>query len=603
MGAPTHTLANSWRTDEPARRLRLALTLAVALALVLWSGAARAEERIALVIGNADYEVQSWRLANPIRDARLMRDALVAQGFDVDLVENASRSAMDDAFRRFGRRLRTAGDDAVTFVYFSGHGVQSRGYNYLLPVDADARTEQDVWDQAPRISQILDHMADVGNAVNLVVLDACRDNPLRSEYRSLSRGGLGEIPKAPNALIAYAAAPGQTAADGAGQNSPYTTVLAQAVREAAGQRVTALFEDVAAQVFQKTGGQQLPEFRATLVRAPGWALGSGSATPPSPPPAASPPPATTPGPPATTPAPSTTESSLARRDLERQIALASRGVSSEEDATDALRQVIASERPGGAPAAPSDIGAYIGADIGGVRDYDCSNIVIPLQWDAERLTDQTLRRIQTTAGWTQRCGGPSNAYEIALERDPMDDDARALSDRQATLDAARAAFAAVGFDGETVVLERNQRDTRYYAQRARVRLATSRYEAPRLSAQSIICSERSLTLSESSAEARALALTAMLATTSALGCDFSVFAFSSSFGLVPGAERERALSARAAELRSETDALAQQVRAQMGARLTRGPLLLSSGEKGGVTVVFGHHDNDRLMGRLGVPVE
>ena len=261
--------------------MRQFLIFSFACLAALLSGAAAAEPRIAVVIGNADYEVSSWRLDNPGNDARLMAGALRSLGFDVDLVIDADRGGDGSSHPPVWRRLNAAGENAVSFVYFSGHGVQSQGFNYLLPVDANARTEQDVWDQAPRLNQFLDHMAFVGNKVNILVLDACRDNPLRSEYKNLARGGLGDIPRTPNALIAYAAAPGQTATDGAGRNSPYTRALAAALKTRASQRITSLFEDVGAEVFAATQQSQLPEFRAALEKTPGWRLTAEVPLPPS----------------------------------------------------------------------------------------------------------------------------------------------------------------------------------------------------------------------------------------------------------------------------------------------------------------------------------
>ena len=100
-----------------------------------------ADGRVALVIGNSKYETTGWALANPANDARLMKQALEAVGFQVEMLIDATEDEMEDAFVGHGRRLTAAGEDAVGLIYFAGHGIQSQGYNYLIPVDANARTE------------------------------------------------------------------------------------------------------------------------------------------------------------------------------------------------------------------------------------------------------------------------------------------------------------------------------------------------------------------------------------------------------------------------------------------------------------------------------
>ncbi|MEE9380089.1 MAG: caspase family protein, partial [Hyphomonadaceae bacterium] len=185
-----------------------------------FAGQAFAEKRVALVMGNSQYQATGWQLANPENDARLVADTLKDIGYDVTLVLNADEDEMEDAFAAHGARLRAAGTDAVGVFYFAGHGIQSEGYNYLIPVDANARTEQDIWRQAPRLGQALQQIRSAGNSVNFVILDACRNNPLPSASRSVGGGGLASVKRSSGLLIAYATEPGFTAADGAGTNSP-----------------------------------------------------------------------------------------------------------------------------------------------------------------------------------------------------------------------------------------------------------------------------------------------------------------------------------------------------------------------------------------------
>lgn len=234
------------------------------LASLLLPVLAFAEARIALVIGNSKYQTTGWALLNPENDARLMKDALEGVGFQVTLLLNASEDDMEDAFAAHGNRLRTAGKDAVGLIYFAGHGIQSEGYNYLIPVDANARTEQDVWAQAPRLGQALQHVRAAGNGINFVILDACRNNPLPSSSRSAGSGGLAPVARSRGLLVSYSTEPGFTATDGSGTNSPYTLALANVIGQD-GLIAEQVFKRVADQVHQATGGAQTPFYNSGLI--------------------------------------------------------------------------------------------------------------------------------------------------------------------------------------------------------------------------------------------------------------------------------------------------------------------------------------------------
>lgn len=223
-----------------------------------------AEARIALVIGNSQYQTTGWALLNPENDARLMKQSLEAVGFHVTLLLNATEDQMEDAFAAHGARLRAGGPEAVGLIYFAGHGIQSEGYNYLIPVDANARTEQDVWAQAPRLGQALQHVRAAGNGVNFVILDACRNNPLPSSSRSAGSGGLAPVARSRGLLVSYATEPGFTATDGAGRNSPYTLALANVIGQD-GLIAEQVFKRVADQVHQATGGAQTPFYNSGLI--------------------------------------------------------------------------------------------------------------------------------------------------------------------------------------------------------------------------------------------------------------------------------------------------------------------------------------------------
>ena len=256
----------------------IAVVMALAGSVAGAGFTAYAEQRIALVVGNGAYEVNAWRLDNPPRDARLMAQRLEALDFDVMLVTNASRTRLDDALSEYGRKIKRAGEDAVSFFYYAGHGAQHNGVNYLVPTDADGRTSDRLRFQSPALSFLLDDIKAAGNAVNLVVLDACRNMPLPDGTRSIGGAGLSDEGRPTNVLIAYATAPGSTAADGVTRNSPFTAALADHLERSASEPVSLLFENVGADVYVSTEGAQAPEFRNGLVRAPGWRLGRLPAT-------------------------------------------------------------------------------------------------------------------------------------------------------------------------------------------------------------------------------------------------------------------------------------------------------------------------------------
>ena len=221
--------------------------------------------RYALIIGNSSYQQTGWQLANPARDARLMADTLGKVGFSVDLVLDGTEEEMERAFASHGAQLKAGGPAAIGLIYYAGHGVQSQGLNYLVPVDANARSEQDIWRQAPRLGDALRYVEHAGNAVNFVILDACRDNPLPSATRSAA-GGLAEVKPARGLLISYSTAPGYVAYDGEGGNSTFALALAETIGQ---QNLIAeqVFKRVADRVNQSTNGLQTPFYNSGLTGA------------------------------------------------------------------------------------------------------------------------------------------------------------------------------------------------------------------------------------------------------------------------------------------------------------------------------------------------
>jgi len=196
---------------QPSRTLRavLALTLALTLALsasTAW--AATAAPRVALVIGNSAYE--SLPLKNPANDATDMGNMLKKMGFEVISQLDASQKQMENAIRAFQARL---GKETVGLFFYAGHGMQVGGVNYLVPVGAKITQESDVKYECVDAGRVLDAMHTAGNPLNIVILDACRDNPFARSYRSGVKG-LARMDAPTGTFIAYATAPGDTAADG-----------------------------------------------------------------------------------------------------------------------------------------------------------------------------------------------------------------------------------------------------------------------------------------------------------------------------------------------------------------------------------------------------
>jgi hypothetical protein len=222
---------------------------------------ATGEPRVALVIGNSAYEAVS-PLDNPKNDATLMATTLRDLGFTVIEERDADIRAMARAIRDFGKALRKAGPTAVGLFFYAGHGVQARGTNYLIPLDAEIETEADLDIEAVSASSVLSQMEGAGNALNLVILDACRNNPFKGAFRSGSRG-LVRMDAPSGSMLAFAAAPGQVAADGNGQNSPYTAALTTAMREP-GLSVEQVFKRARIEVEDATGSNQTPWEESSL---------------------------------------------------------------------------------------------------------------------------------------------------------------------------------------------------------------------------------------------------------------------------------------------------------------------------------------------------
>ena len=243
------------------------ITKALFIALFVLCGfssahAATTEKRVALVIGNGAYP-NVGELPNPPNDAKLMAKTLRALDFDVIERVNAGQKDMKRAIKLFGEKLEAAGKDAVGLFYFAGHGVQVGGTNYLIPVNVDIEDESDVDIEAVSANTVQQQMAFAGNRLNMIVMDACRNNPFKRSFRSASRG-LARMDATKGTLIAYATSPGDVAADGSGENSPYTEALSKALLTP-GLTVERVFKEVRNSVVAATNNRQVPWEASSLT--------------------------------------------------------------------------------------------------------------------------------------------------------------------------------------------------------------------------------------------------------------------------------------------------------------------------------------------------
>lgn len=231
---------------------------ALALAVVVLSGAAQAATRAALVVGNATYAARP--LANPHNDARALARSLSELDFEVALVEDADRQTMARLLEQIPRRL--AGTE-VGLLYYAGHALSYGGRNYILPVDFELRRPEDLTRTALPVDDLLAAMHEAGAKVVVLILDACRDYPLGQGIEGIS-SGLARIERAAGeALVAYATAEGTVALDGTGPNSPYTGALVSVLQQP-GLSLEAIFREVRGRVREATGGRQLPWVSTSL---------------------------------------------------------------------------------------------------------------------------------------------------------------------------------------------------------------------------------------------------------------------------------------------------------------------------------------------------
>lgn len=260
------------------RRLCAGLVLAsitapclAAQALAPGASTVAGERKVALVIGNGAYRVGA--LKNPVNDAQAVAASLRALGFEVVLRENTSLRDMIESFRQFSLNTRSA---SVRVVYYAGHGLQLKGRNYLLPVDTEIRGEDEVVAKSADLNELLDRLGDAKQGINIIILDACRNNPFsgvelvgpdgrRLKFRGATPAGLAPVEAPLGSMVAFSTAPGGVALDNPGEkNSLYTKHLLLSM-QSPGLPVELLFKQVRLGVARETGRVQVPWESSSLT--------------------------------------------------------------------------------------------------------------------------------------------------------------------------------------------------------------------------------------------------------------------------------------------------------------------------------------------------
>jgi len=228
------------------------ILIAVFIPSLLWSQSY--QKRLALVVGNSNYE-HGGSLPNPVNDAKAISVALQSVGFEVMSYENVTQKELKMAINSFGQKLK--GYEVGVF-YYAGHGIQNKGMNYMIPVEADLQTEAQVEFDCVAADRVLAYMDAAQVKVNVIIMDACRNNPFeRSWHRSANGNGLAMMNAPTGSLIAYATAPGRVASDGTGSNGLYTSALLKYLGDPK-LTIEQVFKKVRTEVTEKSMGAQVP---------------------------------------------------------------------------------------------------------------------------------------------------------------------------------------------------------------------------------------------------------------------------------------------------------------------------------------------------------
>ena len=250
------------------QRYLLLFFCTVVLSFLCQTTSSFADKRVALVIGNGAYK-HTPTLINPPNDARDVAEALASVGFDVTLKVDVEKRQMDQAIAQFAREGRTA--DAALF-YYAGHGMQFEGKNFLMPVDAELQDEVSLRYEMTALDDVRTALQ-LSPGVKIMVLDACRDNPLADKFvRSISLStrdipkvqGYARPEKAQGMIIVYATQADDVAEDGGGRNSPFSRAFLNELKEP-GLEVGTMFRRISSDVYAATNGRQSPELSISMV--------------------------------------------------------------------------------------------------------------------------------------------------------------------------------------------------------------------------------------------------------------------------------------------------------------------------------------------------
>ncbi len=241
-------------------------TIIVACVIALISTELYAGDRFALVIGNSQYQQVEY-LVNPINDAQAMSRKLRELGFKVTELHDQSKNQMKATLRQFSEQLNS---ESVALFFYAGHGIQYEGKNYLIPIDADISKSYEIEYQAIDLNMILSALNEAEPILNIVMLDACRDNPFERQIRGISRStnlrgsGLASIQNSRGTILSYATEPGNVATDGVGSHSPYTSAMLKYLGMP-GLSVQDMLNQVGLAVMNATQGNQKPWFSSSPV--------------------------------------------------------------------------------------------------------------------------------------------------------------------------------------------------------------------------------------------------------------------------------------------------------------------------------------------------
>jgi uncharacterized caspase-like protein len=292
----------------------LLLLACVVFFLNYGQSAALAQTRVALVIGNGNYQFAPG-LKNTVNDAKIVGQALKSAGFEVATATDVNRAQLDKALREFLSRVAAKGKEAIALLFYAGQGVEIDGDNFLVPVDIKIQRQADIVAQAVPLSALLTSLSMLPTAARIVVLDTSRSNPFSAAGRA---SAAVEVPR--GSIVAFSTSPGGEASEGAEANSPFAAALVETIKEP-GLTIEQVFQRVKAKVSKATDGQQVPqEISGLTAQIPFSAIAAKAA--PAPEPAVSPPnPAAAPAkaappPEPPTAAPGQADDAAARRDFE-----------------------------------------------------------------------------------------------------------------------------------------------------------------------------------------------------------------------------------------------------------------------------------------------